>query len=285
MSVRPLAVRRPEILLALLLSGCLVLLSLQVRRPNGRTVGEMWLLSAMSPLVGAVAGVRGGAADFAQAASTRTMLLRENKRLKAQLSEAQAEVLRLRSAEEDTRRLMELFGMQPQPLPGTRPARLVAVESSSLFRSAMLDRGASDDLETGGVVVSPEGLIGRIVALGAHTSRVQLLSDRTAAVGVVLPRISRAAVAHGNARGGVTVLYVPTIEKVEKGDPVVTSGTDGVYPPDLAIGRISSVNRKSSLFWDLEVSVSADPARASLVFVLPPVPKPDVTKGPGRMVP
>src|SRR5262249_48318240 len=151
----------------------------------------------------------------------------------------------------------------------------IAVESSNLFRTALLDRGASDGIEVGGVVVSPTGLLGRVVALGARTARVQLLSDKTAAVGVVLPKGPPAAVAPGDGQGGGARLYGPTIEKAGVNDWVTTAGTDGVYPNDLPVGRISAVNRRSSLFWDIEVAVAADPGRESLVFVLPPVAKPD----------
>ena len=112
---------------------------------------------------------------------------------------------------------------------------------------------------------------------------MQLLSDKTAAVGVLLThaaRAGRAAVAKGDGKGGVVVEYVPTIEPVEKNDTLVSSGTDGVYPSGLPVGRVASVRRNKTLFWDIQVSAAADPHRESIVFVLPPVRKSDVTSGP-----
>ncbi|HQR68382.1 MAG TPA: rod shape-determining protein MreC, partial [Thermoanaerobaculia bacterium] len=100
----------------------------------------------------------------------------------------------------------------------------------------------------------------------------------------LLSRQGRAAVARGDGRGGATVLYVPTIEAVEPNDPIVTSGTDGLYPTDLPVGRVLAVNRKAdSLFWEIQVAMAADPARSARVFVLPPVRTSDVpASGPGR---
>jgi len=280
MSTPPLTSRRPEILLAVLLSACLVALSLQVRRPTGESVGERWLQSILGPFVDLVAGVRTAGGDLAEWSSSRRALLSENRQLRSSAEALEAELLRLRGVERDRDRLLALFGAHAAPPAGTVAARLVAVEAAGPFRTALLDRGADDGLSPGGVVVAAEGLLGRVVAVGAGTARVQLLSDRVAAAGVLLARQGRAAVARGDGRGGATILYVPTIEAVEVNDPVVTSGTDGLYPTDLPVGRVLSVNRKAdSLFWEIQVAMAVDPARAARVFVLPPVRTSDAPAG------
>lgn len=268
-----LAARRPEVLLLALLSACLALLSLQVRRPGGETAGERWLLDASAPFVRLVTGVRAGAGSASEWSTSRSRLLEENRSLKERLAEAEAQVLRLRDAQHDKERLLALLGTQPQPPEGTRAARLVAVPELSAFRSALLDRGSRDGIAMGAVVVAPTGLVGRVVALAPHTARVQLLSDRTAAAGVLLPRGGRAAVVHGDESGDVSVLYVPRSAsgEVQAGDEVRTSGTDGVYPRGLLVGTIAEVKQEKPLFLDLPVRLAADPRRQSMVFVLPPV--------------
>jgi rod shape-determining protein MreC len=274
--------RRPEIFLAVLLSVCLVTLSLQVRKPGGRTVGEGWLLTAVSPFVDLVTSVRSGVHEAGIWAASRRALRAENRALTAEVARLRGELLSLRDAEEDKGRLLELFGAQPSPPPGTIPARLIAVQSSGPFQTALLDRGGSDGLKLDGVVVARSGLLGRIIALGPRTARVQLLSDNTAAVGVLLKhgtRAGRMAVAKGDGKGSVSVEYVSTIEPVEPNDTLVSSGTDGLYPGGLAVGRVTSVRRNKTLFWELQVSAAADPHGESLVFVFPPVRKSDVTSG------
>jgi rod shape-determining protein MreC len=280
MSPPPLTARRPEILLAILLSACLVGLSIQVRRPTGETAGERWLQSAVAPFVDAVIGVRSAATGVAEWSSSRSALLSENRRLKATTEALESELLRLHDIERDRDRLLALAAAYPKTPSGTLAARLVTVESAGPFRTALLDRGASDHVALGAVVVAAEGLLGRVVAVGASTARVQLLSDSAAAAGVLLARQGRAAVARGDGKHGASVLYVPTIETVELNDPIVTSGTDGIYPNDLTVGRVASVQRKSdSLFWDIQVAMAADPAKTARVFVLPPVKRSDIPAG------
>ncbi len=225
---------------------------------------------------------RDAAFDVGRWSSSRGTLLSENQRLAAKVEALDAELLRLHDVERDRDRLLALTAAYPSAPAGTLAARLVAIESSGPFQTALLDRGSADGLMPGGVVVAAEGLLGRVVAVGAGTARVQLLSDSVAAVGVILARGGRAAVARGDGKRGAGILYVPTIEVVEPNDPVVTSGTDGVYPSDLPVGRVAAVQRKSdSLFWDIQVAMSADPARTARVFVLPPVKRPDVRPGSG----
>lgn len=280
MATARLSARRPEMVLAILLSGCLVLLSLQVRTRSGRPLGETWLLEAASPGIWLIAQVRTGASNVSDWFQTRTALVKEKRSLTRRVAELESELLRLRDADSDRTRLLELFGAHGTPPPGTHAARLIALETSGL-RSALLDRGSSDGLQPGGVVVSPAGLLGRVVSVSPGAARVQLLSDRTAAVGVLLPRSGRAAVAQGDGAGGVNVQYVPipAAPEVTADDVVVTSGTDGVYPKDLVVGRVAVVKRSShSLSLEIPVTLSADPHRESVVFVLPPVlgpgPKP-----------
>jgi rod shape-determining protein MreC len=278
-----LAERRPEIFLAVLLSLCLVALSLQVRRPGGKTVGESWLLAAVSPFVDLVTSLRSGAEDVRGWAQSRRALREENRALSLEVERLDAELLRLRDAEHDKGRLLELFGAYPAPPPGTVPARLVAVESGGPFHTALLDRGSSDGVKLDGVVLARGGLLGRVIAVGPRTARAQLLSDRTAAVGVLLTHASREgrpAVARGDGKGSVSIEFVPTVEPVEPFDTLVSSGTDGLYPRGLEVGRVATVRRNKTLFWEIQVAVSADPRRESLVFVLPPVTKSDVSPGP-----
>ena len=269
----------------MLLSICLVALSLQVRRPGGRTVGEGWLLTAVSPFVDLVTAVRSGAPRRrdvgddrgARCASRTAPSTPRSKRLRGEL-------LRLRDAEKDKGRLLELFGAQPSPPPGTLPARLIAVESSGPFHTALLDRGAGDGLLLDGVVLARGGLLGRVIALGPRTARVQLLSDKTAAVGVLLTHASRSGRvgrregrrAREGSRSSTCRRSSPSSRTTCSSLRARTASIRAAY----RVGRVASVRRNKTLFWEIQVSAAADPHRESIVFVLPPVRKSDVTSGP-----
>lgn len=268
----PLSPARPALVLATLLGGCVVLLSLQARRPGGGTLAEEWALDASAVFVRTATGLRSGAASVGERFATLSRLKAENVALKARVTSLEIRLHALREAGLERDRLVKLLGAHPAPPQGTSPARIVAIETAGPFQSALLDRGRADGVLPGGAVVGETGLLGRVVASGERTSRVQLLTDRTAATGIVLPRTGRAAVARGDGSSGATLEYVPAIADVAVEEEVVTSGTDGVYPRGLLVGRIAAVRRPgASLFLELPVALAADASREPLVFVFPPV--------------
>lgn len=272
----PLSPARPALVLAALLGSCVVLLSFQVRRSGGGTLAEEWVLDAASALVRGATALRSGAAAVAERFATLSALRSENAALRARVTGLEAQLHALREAGLERDRLVRLLGAVPAPPAGTRPARIVVVETAGPFQSALLDRGRADGVLPGGAVVGEAGLLGRVVAAGERAARVQLLSDRTAATGILLSRTARAAVARGDGASGTTLQYVPAIADVAVGDEVLTSGTDGIYPRGLVVGKISAVRRPgASLFLELPVELAADATHEPLVFVFPPV-KPDV---------
>lgn len=271
----PLSPARPALVLATLLGSCVILLSLQVRRPEGGTLAESWVLDASSVLVRGTTGIRSAAGSVGERLATRDALRAENASLRARVTDLEARLHSLHGAALERDRLVKLLGAVPAPPSGTRPARIVVIETAGPFQTALLDRGRADGVEPGGVVVVEGGLLGRVVACGERGARVQLLSDRTAATGILLERTGRVAVARGDGAAGAAIQYVPAIADVAVGDEVVTSGTDGVYPRGLRLGTISAVRRPgASLFLELPVDLAADPAHEPLVFVIPPT-RPD----------
>lgn len=263
---------RPALVLATLLGSCVVLLSLQARRSGGDTLAEEWLLDATSVFVRSATGLRSAAGTVKERFATLAAVKAENAALRTRVTSLEIRLHALREAGLERDRLLKLLGAHPSPPAGTVPARIVVVETAGPFQSALLDRGRLDGVLPGGAVVGEAGLLGRVVAAGEKSARVQLLSDRTAATGVLFSRTSRAAVARGDGASGASLQYVPAIADVVVDDPLVTSGTDGVYPRGLVVGKIAAVRRPgASLFLELPVEIAADPTREPLVFVFPPL--------------
>ncbi len=246
-----------------------------MRRAGGGTLAEEWLLDASSVLVRGTTGFRETALSVRERFSTLSNLRAENEALRTRITSQQVQLHALREARLERDQLVKLLGAVQSPPEGTRPARIVVVETAGPFQTALLDRGRADGIVPGGAVVGEAGLLGRVVAAGERGARVQLLSDRTAATGILLTRTSRAAVARGDGASGANLQYVPAIADVAVDDEVTSSGTDGIYPRGLLVGRIGAVRRPgSSLFLELPVTLAADPMNETLVFVFPPV-KPD----------
>jgi rod shape-determining protein MreC len=132
-------------------------------------------------------------------------------------------------------------------------------------------------------VISPAGVVGRVVRVGPKAARVQLVLDLQSGVGVRIERSRVTGVVSGMAvaredrssdatesgSGELTMKYVPQLADVVVGDVVVTSGLDQIFPKGLMVGRVRTVKTSSTgLFKDIVVSPSAHFERLEEVLVL-----------------
>jgi rod shape-determining protein MreC len=126
-------------------------------------------------------------------------------------------------------------------------------------------------------VISPTGVVGRLIGVGPSASRVQLLVDRDSGVGARIERSRVTGVVSGPAawtEGGavdLTMKYVPALADVVPGDLVVTSGFDQVFPRGLVVGRVRSVAAGTGLFKEIVVTPAArlDELEEVLVILKP----------------
>lgn len=148
-----------------------------------------------------------------------------------------------RALAQQARGLQELLGLRQAVDLRTIGARVIATAATPYVRTLTVDRGAEDGVHADDAVIAPEGIVGRIVgAPGPRASRVQLLIDHLAAAGARVERTRASGIVTGGDDGTeLRMEYVSNHEQVRVGDRVVTSGTDGIYPPGFLIGTVASV--------------------------------------------
>src|SRR5574337_611278 len=119
-------------------------------------------------------------------------------------------------------------------------------------------------------VVTPEGLVGRVVDVTPLASRVQLITDPESAVGVLVQRSRAIGVAAGSQGGAIQIKYLPLTADVADGDRIITSGMGGVFPKGLPVGRVARSSRPANgaLFQLIEAQPYADFSRLEEVMVL-----------------
>lgn len=271
---RAVETRRSGPLLAGLLLVHLVAISHQVDGGEGTSLLGRTLLTLVAPLQQASgAAVRGVASLWHDYVALRGAHL-ESERLRAELAALETRLQeqgRLAGEAERLREMLELRRILPFE---SVAAEVIGRDAMPWFRSLTLDKGARHGVRLNAAVISPTGVLGRVIGVGPGAARVQLLQDRDSGVGVVIERSQVPGVATGQvsfADTGASELvlkYVPLAADVAEGDAVVTSGLDGIYPPGLVVGRVTAVATGSGLFKEVLVAPSADPARVVEVLVL-----------------
>lgn len=120
--------------------------------------------------------------------------------------------------------------------------------------------------------------MGRVVLVSGPYAKVQLVTDRSAGVGVMIERTRRQGVLRGAGGGGLELDFVPLQAEVQVGDAVVTAGIDGIYPRGIPVGRVVSFEPGDELFYRIRVAPNVDFGLLDQVYVLGRLQVPDEMK-------
>jgi|SoiMethySBSTD1v2_1073268.scaffolds.fasta_scaffold92558_3 rod shape-determining protein MreC len=245
-------------LFVLVLLGQIVFLSLQVPNPaKSGGLPERLGLALLAPIAtGIDAGARGAAAlreDFRK----RAGLVEQTRLQDAEIERLKLEILGLRDAEDETRRLAAALDYARAGGVTLHLADIVYVDYASWLRTLVV-RVATSRAVANQPVVSSAGVVGRVISVSGAYAKVQIITDRAASVGAMLERGRRQGVVRGDGAGGLVMDYVPLQAAVEIGDRVLTAGIDGVYPRGVPIGTVVRVDPGSELFHSIVVAPAVD---------------------------
>ena len=214
--------------------------------------------SALSEVTATAGGLVTGAGDYWDAAKQNGELKRERKAMLQRMVEAKAIFL-------ENRQLKASLQLRERERQTIAVGRIVGSSFNSPRRFAILSVGASDGIRIGMPVRSPDGLVGRIIDTGALASRVLLVSDRSNIVPARLLRNGIPVIAQGRGDGTIDVRPLEVGRNpFKRGDIIITSGTGGLYPPQVPIARIVKLDDDGAVAIPL-----ADPATTSFAIVEP----------------
>jgi rod shape-determining protein MreC len=255
--------------LIIMLAGQLVLLAVQGGRDAGTSRLEALGLRVLGPVAQAVSSAPRSLTEAREGMKTRRRLIDENRRLRREVEDLRLRLLHLSDIEGEALRLGAALRYPAPPSGRIRAADVVYVDHASWLRTLVLYVGG-EPARPNQPVLSPEGLVGRVVAVSGPYARVQLLTDRAASVGGMVLRTRRQGVVRGGSRGGgiLELDYVPLQADVRAGDRVVTAGIDGVYPRGIPIGTVVSVAQGGQLFHRIQLAPAVDFGTLDHVYLL-----------------
>ena len=169
-------------------------------------------------------------------------LIDENTHLQRQQMYFQAQIQKLQSLEAENLELRALLGSMGHDIESYSEASLIQVESDPFSQQIVLNKGREEGVEIGQPVIDAEGLVGVVLSLQEHSSRVLLLTDQDFAVPVQSVRSKERAIATGSGTAGeIRLSYVPNTADFVEGDQLVTSGIGGGFPAGYPVGIITSI--------------------------------------------
>lgn len=178
--------------------------------------------------------------------STQTNLVKENRQLHQQALQQSADLQRFRTLLAENTHLRNLLGTLPAMRQPAKLGEIVHSARDPFTRKVIVNLGARQGIASGQAVIDEFGVIGQVTQVYPFSSEVTLVTDKDLAIPVQVERSGMRAIAFGNSRANAIDLpYLPVNVDIRVGDKLVTSGIDGVYPPGLAVAKVTALDRKS----------------------------------------
>ncbi len=182
------------------------------------------------------------ASRFFQNLRELASIRRENERLRAENKELTLIKLDTEQLRKENAYLTDLLRYVPPPAAVSITSRVIADTGNSFAQSLIAFVGLKHDIEKGNVVLTGDGLVGRIASVGINAARILLITDINSRVPVKIEPLDTPAILTGDNTEHPQLTSLPGYAKVSVGDRVVTSGMAGGYPAGLPVGTIVSVN-------------------------------------------
>jgi len=227
--------------------GHILLISTQVATRRGVPVVEALTFGVFAEVQRTTTSGIGSARDVWQNYFALQQTGQENQQLRTEVAQLRVGLQQERALAEQSRMLQKLLDMKMETPLKTTAAYVIAGAASPDFRTATIDKGTRDGLKPDMAVISPAGVVGRIILPTSRAAKIQLLIDRDAAAGAVTERGRAQGVVVGTGTS-LRFDHVSGTADLKVGDRVVTSGIEGIYPKGFEIGQIESIDRRAGEF-------------------------------------
>lgn len=237
---------------------------------------KLALGSLFLPLFGLVGAAQHAADRAAQSVLPRSELVRRNEALRRENEQLRLQAMQAAAVARENERLRQQLGWQQRHGQwNLKLARVVVRDPANWWRTVQIDLGRRDGLRENLPVLTSDGLVGRIAAVGLLRSQVVLLGDPAYRVSAQVLNETRDTGVLGAAgpldRALVDLDFLPRSAVLQPGQAVVTSGLGGLFPPGIPIGQIVDWRPvESGLYLRARVRLAAHLSALEEVWVLLP---------------
>jgi rod shape-determining protein MreC len=256
--------------------GLVVLLTLILLNLPSHTTARLKLAigSLFLPLFGLANSSDQLANKAGDAITTRGELLKENDTLRRENQELQLEAMQARETARENARLRQLVGWQQTKAWKLKLGKIVLRDPANWWSTVQIDLGSRDGLHENLPVLTMDGLVGRVSAVGLTRSTVVLIGDPHCKVAAEVVETHDTGVIGATDPWDNSLVALGFLSKNAKlipGQTVMTSGLGGIYPAGIPIGKIAdSRSVDYGLYTEARVKLAANLSSLDEVWVLFP---------------
>jgi rod shape-determining protein MreC len=271
--VGPFKRYRDIALVIILLAVPFFFLRANMRRPEETSFIDRTLLTLSAPIEYTFSALARGISSLVAEYVYLVDVKRDNNRLVYKSSRLQAKLGQLSAMEAENRRLRRLLGLRDRVGSESVSALVISKDTTEYFRVARVTLDtAAPGIRPNMPVLSPEGVVGKVLRVAGESVQVQLAVDSGFGADVVVERTK----ARGFVRGGgdnerylVRVEYVQSTDTISEGDILVTSGFGCRFPKGLPVARVTKVvKRDFGMYQSVEAEPVVDFSRLEEVLIV-----------------
>ena len=193
----------------------------------------------------------------------------ENALLRKEIEKLTAERIRLQGIQISNQRIEKLLGFIENSSLKIFAARVVGRNPDNWYQTLIINKGAKDGVQVDMGVVTPLGVVGRVVKVKSRLSQVLLMVDRNSSIAAIVERTRDEGIVEGIDRNRLLMKYLPLTTEVGIGDRILTSGLAGFFPKGLWVGMVEDiVQEETDLFKKLQIIPSVNFSKLEEVLVI-----------------
>lgn len=267
----PKKAARALIVLLLLLAGAMAYLA-----STGQIISAVQnaVVTVTKPVMKLSAGISNAVSGICDRTVNIDDIMAENEEMKEEIARLRKKLSDYNKIRAENKEYKKILGIEDKISEyDISTARVIGRDGMSSFWSFTVDRGSRDGIEINDVVFSAEGVIGVVTDTGTNFAKVSTIASPAVSVGCFVGDERDIAILSGDYAVGTEprciAQYLPKGTKVKEGDIVTTSGFGSVFPPDLTVGTVESVDIDSSGNYIVaSVKPCADVANSKIVFII-----------------
>jgi rod shape-determining protein MreC len=259
---------RPLALLAAALLAQVMLLAFQIKREHDVRLIRYWAVTLLTPVERAgtwsfskVGGVWRGYIDLHNARA-------ENERLRSEVQRLQMRNRELEGRAAEDQRLAALLNFrETHPEVPMLAAQVIGASADPTSHTLFINRGEHDHIRRNMGVMTPDGVVGKIVEVFPSSAQVLLINDKESGVGALLVTTRTHGIIKGTGDPEPRMDYVENTASVQPGEAIATSGEDRIFPKDVPIGTVES-SKQGNPFQTIYIQPAAHLDRIEEVLIL-----------------
>lgn len=174
----------------------------------------------------------------------------ENEKLRQENAELREQLADYYDTKSENERLWNYYDLKKEnPTYQIQPASVIKRDTNDDFYSFTLDIGSSEDVSVNDPVITENGLVGWVCQVDLTTCKVKTILSPDTKAGAIDKLSGDSGIISGSTslcdQNLTSLNKLAENNKIKVGDMIVTSGTGGVYPGNLIIGKVKEIKFNS----------------------------------------